>query len=72
MEVSGQFHALTALYPANVRSTYWIGVWVGPSAGVDTVAYRKTYSLCREFNPGRSARSASLYRLIFPGSYLRY
>jgi hypothetical protein len=37
--------------------TYWIGGWVGPRTSVDTaVAKRKVACLCRESNPGRSAR----------------
>jgi hypothetical protein len=31
MGVSGQCHALAALYPG----THWIGGWVGPRAGLD-------------------------------------
>jgi hypothetical protein len=35
--------------------THWIGGWVGPKVGVDTVEKRKI-SHCRESNPGRPAR----------------
>jgi hypothetical protein len=38
--------------------TYWIGGWVGPTAGLDAVVKRKKFHnfLCRELNPGRPAR----------------
>jgi hypothetical protein len=49
--------------------THWIGGWVGPRAGLDTVEKRKLLTL-----PGlelrlldRPARSQSLYRLRYPG-----
>jgi hypothetical protein len=41
--------------------------WLGPSAGLHTVEKRKIYWSCRESNPGRSARSPSLFRLSYPG-----
>jgi hypothetical protein len=31
--------------------THWIGGWVGPRAGLDTVVKRKIPSLCEESNP---------------------
>jgi hypothetical protein len=38
MEVSSQLHAPAALTPGKEPSgTHWIGVWVGPRAGLDTV-----------------------------------
>jgi hypothetical protein len=46
--------------------THWIGGWVGPKAGLDAVEQRKIYCPCRESNPGRPARSPSLYRLSHP------
>jgi hypothetical protein len=49
--------------------THWIGGWVGSRAGLDTVEYRKICCNCRESNPGRPARSPSLYRLCYPGSF---
>jgi hypothetical protein len=48
--------------------THWLGGWVGPTAGLDAVELRKISCLCRESNPGRPARSPSLYRLSYPGS----
>jgi hypothetical protein len=45
---------------------------VGPRAGLDTVEKRKIPSLRREIeppNPVRPARSQSLYRLRYHGSY---
>jgi hypothetical protein len=43
MGVSGQRHALAALYPPGERTpgTHWIGGWVDPSAGLDGEARRK-------------------------------
>jgi hypothetical protein len=43
---------------------------VGPRAGPDTVEHRKISCPCPESNPGRSARSPSLYLLSYPGSYI--
>jgi hypothetical protein len=37
MDVNGQLHAPAALAPG----IYWIGDWVGPRAGPDTVVKRK-------------------------------
>jgi hypothetical protein len=31
--------------------THWIGGWVGPRAGLDTVAKQKIPSPCRDSNP---------------------
>jgi hypothetical protein len=52
--------------------THWIGGWVGPRAGMDDVDDRKFLTLPGlEHRPlGRAARSQSLYRLSYPGSYL--
>jgi hypothetical protein len=51
--------------------THWIGGWVGPRAGLDDVEKRKFLTLPgRELRPlGCSARSQSLYRLNYPGSF---
>jgi hypothetical protein len=52
MEVSGQLHASVALPPRErAPGTHWIGGWMGPRAGLDTVSKRKTPSSCRESNP---------------------
>jgi len=49
MEVSGQLHATAALLPGkDPAGTRWIGGWVDPRAGLDTVAKRKIPSPCRE------------------------
>jgi hypothetical protein len=45
--------------------THWIGGWVGPRVGLDAVGKRKILH-CWEANPGRPARSPSLYRLSYP------
>jgi hypothetical protein len=31
--------------------THWIGDWLGPRAGLDTVVEKKNHSLCRDSNP---------------------
>jgi hypothetical protein len=42
MEVSGQCHALAALYPwERTPVTHWIGGWLGLRAGLDTEATGK-------------------------------
>jgi hypothetical protein len=65
--MSGQFHATAALPPG----THWIGGWVDPRAGLDEVKKRKLFTLpVLELRPlGRPARSQSLYRLSYPGSF---
>jgi len=47
MEMSGQLNDPAAGLRKN-RGTHWIGSWVGPIAGLGTVARRKTPSSCRE------------------------
>jgi hypothetical protein len=42
------------LYP---RDTHWIGGWVGPRAGLDTMEKRKNPCPCQESNPGCPACS---------------
>jgi hypothetical protein len=62
MEVSGQLHVPAALPSMPIG---WRAGWA-PRAGLD---WRKEKScLCRKSNPGRPARSPSLYRLSYPGS----
>jgi hypothetical protein len=54
MGVSGQRHALAALYPLGKDpGTHWIGSWVGPRAGLDAGARRKILCLCRGSNLDR-------------------
>jgi hypothetical protein len=48
-----------------------IGGWMGPRFGLDAVDKRKIL-YWRESNPGRSARSPSLYRLSYPDSHICY
>jgi hypothetical protein len=52
--------------------TQWIGVWMGPRAGLDDVEKRKFLTLPGpELRPlGRPARRQSLYRLRYPGSQM--
>jgi hypothetical protein len=54
--------------------TQCIGDWVGPRAGLDDVEKRKFLTLpVLELRPlGRPARSQSLYRLSYPGSFDYY
>jgi hypothetical protein len=47
--------------------THCVGGWVGPRAGLDAVEQRNISCFCRESNPGRPARSPSLYRLNYGG-----
>jgi hypothetical protein len=51
--------------------THWMGGWVNPGAGLDDLEKRKFLTLLGlELRPlGRPARSQSLYRLRYPGSY---
>jgi hypothetical protein len=52
--VSGQRHALAALYPRGKDSQYHrAGSWVGPRAGMDTEVRRKISFLCRGSNLDR-------------------
>jgi hypothetical protein len=52
--------------------THWIGGWLNPRVGLDDVEKRKFLTLLglelRTFR--RPARSQSLYRLLYPGSYV--
>jgi hypothetical protein len=60
------------LYPQEkAPGTHWIGGWVKPRAGLDEMEKRKFLTLLGlELRPlGRPARSESLYRLRYPGSY---
>jgi hypothetical protein len=59
VEVSGQFHIPAALAP----DAHWIGGWVGPRAGLETVVKRKIPSPYR--NPS-GARSPAIYHWAIP------
>jgi len=50
-EASGQFHAQTALYPANNPSIHWIGGWVGCKCWWCGNSWGICH-LCGELNPG--------------------
>jgi hypothetical protein len=50
-----------------VHDTHWIGGWVGPSAGLDTVVKRKITIPCRELNLDRPAGSL----VVIPTELLR-
>jgi hypothetical protein len=60
MEVSGQLHAPAALLPMEGASdTHWIGGWVDPRVGMNSVEKRRIMH-CRGWNPGLLARSPTL------------
>jgi hypothetical protein len=61
------------LYPGEkAPGTHWIDGWVDPRAGLDDVEKRKFLALPEfELRPvGRPARSQSLHRLRYPGSFV--
>jgi hypothetical protein len=62
-EMDCQPHALAALAPGKRPSTYYIGGWAGPRAGVDACGKSRLH---RDSTPGPSSCSESLYRLRFP------
>jgi hypothetical protein len=67
--VSGQLHTPAAFPPRKEPAvTHWIGGWVGPRAVWTFCRRGHCLASCRESNPGRPARSPSLYRLSYPGS----
>jgi len=37
--------------------THWIGGWVSPRDGLETVVRRKSFITCQKLNPGRPVRS---------------
>jgi len=44
MAESGQLHVLAALPPEKEpSSTYWVGGWMGPRAGLNAMANRKKH-----------------------------
>jgi hypothetical protein len=50
--------------------THWLGGWVGPRTGLNDMKKRKFSLPGLELRPlGRPARSQSLYRPRYPGSY---
>jgi hypothetical protein len=55
-----------------VLGTHCIGDWVNPRAGLDDMEKWKFLTLpeLKLRRPGRLARSQSLYRLRYPGSYI--
>jgi hypothetical protein len=60
-KVNGQLHAPAALLQGKDPGIQWTGGWVGPIAGLDTVAKRKNHHPCRESNAGRPThRSATI------------
>jgi hypothetical protein len=65
MGLSGQLHAMAALYPrGNDHGTHWIGGWVACRAGLDTEARRKNplpLGAIEPGSPGRPDRSHTHY-----------
>jgi hypothetical protein len=57
----------------NVPDTHWIGGWMGPRAGMDTVEKRKILTPPDlKLQPlGRPANSQSLYRLNIDSSIIK-
>jgi hypothetical protein len=54
----------------SAHGTHWIGGWVDPRAGLDDLKRKLLTLPGLEPRPlGRPARSQSLYRLRYPGSY---
>jgi len=52
MELSGQLHAPTALTPRKRGpGIHWLGGWVGPRAGLDTVMKEKFTEPRQDSNP---------------------
>jgi hypothetical protein len=52
MVVSGQRHALAALYPrGRTPDTHWIGGWVGLKAGLDTEVKEKSFASAEDQTP---------------------
>jgi hypothetical protein len=49
--------------------THCTGGWVGPRAGLDAGARRKTLCPCRGSNPDRPARRQTIYWLSYRGSF---
>jgi hypothetical protein len=71
MEVSGQLHAPAALPPGKSSGTHFIGGWVDPRASLEDLEKRKFFTLpgIELRTIGRPARSQSLSRLSYPGSF---
>jgi hypothetical protein len=64
MGVGGQSHAPATLLPGKRPSTFSIGGWVDPRAGLDGFGKSRLTGIR---SPDRPARSESLYRLNYRG-----
>jgi hypothetical protein len=52
MELRDHLHAPSRFTPVERDAgTHWIGGWVDPTAGLETVSKRKTLSPCWDLNP---------------------
>jgi hypothetical protein len=69
MGVGGQRHAPAALYPRERPCTHCIGGWVALRAGLDRRRKSPPPLTARINSTVRPARSESLYRLSYSGSY---
>jgi hypothetical protein len=69
MEVSNQLHDPGGFTPRErAPGTQWIGGWVGPRAGLDTVVKSNIPSPCWDSNPRSSSPQPSATLLSYPGS----
>jgi hypothetical protein len=65
--VGGQLHYPAALSPwVRAPGTHWMRGWVGPRAGLNTVAKMKKscHCSCREFNPEQGKISMAVVTVI--------
>jgi hypothetical protein len=69
MEASGQIHNQVALPPGKQPPFPLHRGWLGPIAGMDIVEKRNISCPGRKSNSGRPARSRTLYRLSYTGSF---
>jgi hypothetical protein len=69
MKMNGQLHDPVAFTPRERASgIHWIGGWVGPRTGLDTVVKRKIPSPCWDSNHRSSIPQSSAITLSYPGS----
>jgi hypothetical protein len=75
LEVSGQVHTPGCFTPRKrAPSTYWIGRWMGPRAGLDNILkWKFLFPPGLELRPlGHPAHSQSLYWLRYPKSQSQF
>jgi hypothetical protein len=64
MEVSGQRHASSALYPRKNPHTLWIGGCVNPRADLDVLEKRNISAFTKIRAPDRLARQQKMSRNV--------